>query len=413
MSSEGTNGAPQIGELNTGLPLIDSSEPGELHSRSKGGADGITFEKTKETVYNTAQSAMATVQNHPLTQNVKDAYENSPVAQSAREEAAKTSSEFRDLANARTIPEQPAATGQPLTHYHSMFYRLLSWKNPRATSITFIMSVMLIFAARYLNIIRWIFKGLYLVLGITAVAEAAGKAAFGNGLVSQIRPKKYFVIPKESLERFLDDFEQLINFFVIEFQRIVFAENVYVTGAAFVTSFLCYWLIKWLPLWGLSLIFTCVLYLAPLIYVTNKEVIDQQLERAGVIINEQAAQVRDLASQQTSRAAETVKSYAEDYSHKAQELMGTARQKTMAATGQAKEKTMAATGQAKEKTMAATDQAKEKTMAATGQAKETAANATNTAANTVRSSDFPSAPREEPVANAEVPVAQPAPYPAY
>jgi len=44
-----------------------------------------------------------------------------------------------------------------------------------------------------------------------------------------MRPKKYFVIPKESLERFLDDAEQLINFFVIELQRIIFAENVYVT----------------------------------------------------------------------------------------------------------------------------------------------------------------------------------------
>jgi len=44
-----------------------------------------------------------------------------------------------------------------------------------------------------------------------------------------MRPKKYFVIPKESLERFLDDAEQLINFFVIEFQRVIFAENVYVT----------------------------------------------------------------------------------------------------------------------------------------------------------------------------------------
>jgi len=44
-----------------------------------------------------------------------------------------------------------------------------------------------------------------------------------------MRPRKYFVIPKASLERLLDDVEQLINFFVIEFQRVVFAENVYVT----------------------------------------------------------------------------------------------------------------------------------------------------------------------------------------
>jgi hypothetical protein len=65
----------------------------------------------------------------------------------------------------------------------------------------------------------------------TATAELGGKLAFGRGLTTQIRPKKYFTIPKASLERLLDDVEQFINFFVIESQRVVFAENVYVTGA--------------------------------------------------------------------------------------------------------------------------------------------------------------------------------------
>jgi hypothetical protein len=44
-----------------------------------------------------------------------------------------------------------------------------------------------------------------------------------------MRPRKYFTIPKESLERFLDDVEQLLNFFVIEFQRVLFAENIWAT----------------------------------------------------------------------------------------------------------------------------------------------------------------------------------------
>lgn len=74
-------------------------------------------------------------------------------------------------------------------------------------------------------------KAVYMVLGITASAEFLGKLALGTGFTSQIRPRKYFTIPKASLERMLDDLEQLINFFVIESQRIVFAENLYATGA--------------------------------------------------------------------------------------------------------------------------------------------------------------------------------------
>ena len=46
-----------------------------------------------------------------------------------------------------------------------------------------------------------------------------------------MRPRKYFTIPRESLESLLGDVEQLVNFFVIEFQRILFAENVWATIA--------------------------------------------------------------------------------------------------------------------------------------------------------------------------------------
>jgi hypothetical protein len=125
-----------------------------------------------------------------------------------------------------------------------MFYRLLSWKNPRATGISFAAAVLFIFAARYLNVVRYIIKLTWIVLGITAAAEVAGQAALGKGLTSQFRPRQYFTIPKASLERLLDDVEQLINFFVIESQRIVFAENVYVTIAAFFASLISYFLIK-------------------------------------------------------------------------------------------------------------------------------------------------------------------------
>jgi hypothetical protein len=106
-----------------------------------------------------AQSAMDTVANHPITQNVKDTVQNGevrrrrrpkilrqrllnwkqndadelnhltpekdrgktymsligPLGQKVKEQGAKTSSEFQDLADARRTPDQPAANGQPLT----------------------------------------------------------------------------------------------------------------------------------------------------------------------------------------------------------------------------------------------------------------------------------------------------------
>lgn len=127
-----------------------------------------------------AQSALTSIQNHPATQNATDAITNGqvcdpgplshwwrilimtstsfvcnplythcsphqgPVAETVKDQHAKTTSEFRNLANSRATPSQPAATGQPLTRmestifdihyahwleiqdYHSFFYNLLS-----------------------------------------------------------------------------------------------------------------------------------------------------------------------------------------------------------------------------------------------------------------------------------------------
>ncbi|KAI4173211.1 MAG: hypothetical protein LQ346_008459 [Caloplaca aetnensis] len=279
------------------------------------------LQNARETAYNGL--------NHPATQNVKNTMSNGqhtgPVAENIKNQSAKTSSEFRNLADSRAPPNQSAASGQPLTHYHSFFYNLLSWENPRATSLSFLTTVLFIFAARYLPALRWTFKVLYITLGITAAAELGGKMVFSQGLASSFRPKKYYTIPREALEASLEDVEQLINFFVIEFQRILFAEKPVHTIAAFVASFLSYWLIKFTPLWGLSLIAVSLVYLGPLVYMSNKEIIDHYLENATNVVNAQATQVKDLAGHHTSRAFETTKAYAGDYTSKAQSYIGNAR----------------------------------------------------------------------------------------
>ena len=160
---------------------------------------------------------------------------------------------------------------------------------------------------------------------VTASAEIAGKLVLSQGLASSIRPRKYYTIPREALEASLEDVEQLINFFVIEFQRVLYAENVGNTVAGFGAALMSYWLIKIVPFWGLSLIAVSCIYMGPLIYMTNKELIDHHVRNASEAANAQANQLKDLAGHHTARAQETVKSYAGDYSAKAQEYMGNVR----------------------------------------------------------------------------------------
>jgi len=281
-----------------------------------------------ETAKNKTSAAASAVANHPMTQSVA----NGPVVENVKDQSAKTQAEFSNLAASRTTPQTPAATGQQLTHYHSFFSSLLSWNNPRASGIAYASIVTFIFAARYLDILRYAFKLTWMTLGVTVLAEVAGKAVLSHGLASQFRPKKYFTVSKSTLDSLTGDFSELVNFFVIESQRILFAENLFASIAAFLGAFISYYLIKFVPFWGLTLISTSVLFLSPLIYKTNKEVIDHYIAQATEIVNQQSKQVRDLAAQQASRASETTKQYVGDYSHKAQELIGNARGRSTSPT---------------------------------------------------------------------------------
>ncbi|KAK4185080.1 Reticulon-domain-containing protein [Podospora australis] len=246
---------------------------------------------------------------------------NGPVAQNVKDEGAKTTAELSNLANARRTPGYKAATGQPLTHYHSFFSELLSWKNPRASGIAYASIVSLILSIRYLDVIRWGFKLTWMTLAITIAAEVAGKAILNQGFATQLRPRQYYTVPKENLDALIGDVNELINFFVIESQRILFAENISASAAAALAAFLSYYLVKIVPYWGLALIATSVVFIAPLIYTSNQELIDSQLHHASEIIQEQTHQIRGLVQKNTEQATQVTKEYLGDYTAKAQAII--------------------------------------------------------------------------------------------
>lgn len=217
------------------------------------------------------------------------------------------------------------ATPEQLTHYHSFFTSLLSWRDPRASGIAYASIVVFILAARYLDILRYAFKLTWMTLGVTVVAEIIGQSFLGQGLSSQFRPRRYYTIPKETLDAVVGDVHELINFFVIESQRIVFAENVFVSGAAFLSAFISYYLVKVVPYWGLALIGTTVLFFAPLIYTTNQELIDHHLHQASKTLNQHTENVKQVAAHHVARATDVTKSAVGEYSAKAQEMIARGR----------------------------------------------------------------------------------------
>lgn len=97
---------------------------------------------------------------------------------------------------ARTAPAKRTATGKALTHYHLFLRSLFSWENPRLSAIAYADTVVFILAARYLDLVRYGLKLTWMVLSVTIAAEVAGRALFSSGFTAQIRPRKYYTVPK-------------------------------------------------------------------------------------------------------------------------------------------------------------------------------------------------------------------------
>ncbi|CAK7274389.1 hypothetical protein SEPCBS119000_006143 [Sporothrix epigloea] len=226
------------------------------------------------------------------------------------------------VTNLTDASSPPPAPTQPLTHYHSLFSDLLSWNNPRNTGIAYASIVTLIAAFRFLDVLRWGLRLTWILLGITVAAELAGKVVLNKGLASQLRPRKYYTLSRESFDSVLGDVHELLNFFAIEAQRILYVENVYVSAAACVAAFLSYYLVKVVPYWGLSLLAITIIFFAPLAYKSNKELIDNQLKQASDLVNAQTVQLREVANKHTSHATEITKQYMGDYTAKAQQMLG-------------------------------------------------------------------------------------------
>ena len=231
-----------------------------------------------------------------------------------------------------------------------------------ASAIAYASVVSLIFAVRYLDVLRWTLKLTWMALGITIAAEVAGKLVLSNGLATQLRPRKYYTIHRESLDALIGDVHEFLNFFVIESQRILFVENVSASAAvsrlhswlrpgaqgpcrpaccigatgkltlpvrqAAVAAFLSYYLVKVVPYWALAIMATTVVFFTPLIYASNQELIDTQLKHAGELVNAQTAQIRSAAQKHTEQATQMTKQYMGDYTAKAQALINGARHNT-------------------------------------------------------------------------------------
>ncbi|KAF3132340.1 hypothetical protein TWF569_010931 [Orbilia oligospora] len=134
--------------------------------------------------------------------------------------------------------------------------------------------------------------------------------------MTQVRPAKYYTIPRENLEMVFAEIHEFLNFIVLEFQRVIFVENLTVTIASFVFSLIGYFLVKFMPIWSLLILADVLLFTAPLLYLQNQELIDSHIRQASAAANDQLQNARGLAEKHTADYSAKAKAYANDITGK-------------------------------------------------------------------------------------------------
>lgn len=132
-----------------------------------------------------------------------------------------------------------------------------------------------------------------------------------------MKPRQYYQVNKLTFDALFLEISNILNFLVLEFQRLLFAENISHTAIAFVISFLAYKLVRFIPLWALALTGTILAFSLPPLYLRNQELIDHHISNAQNLAAEKVKYAQDVAGHHVGVASEKAKVVTSEWGKKA------------------------------------------------------------------------------------------------
>jgi len=218
----------------------------------------------------------------------------------------------------RDAKEGPGPLKEIMVNQDSL-YKYISWEDPVRTLGSYIGALSILLGAHYLPLTRLALKALTTALGVISVTEFASRLFGPNTFLARLRPEEYQKVPESTLNATLRDIHDLVQYAVVQVQRIIFGQDLNKTFAAFLSLTALYWLTKILAPFGLAVLGLTLLFIAPLI----------TSPRGREVAHDAKVRADELAT----AAAEKGNSIARDGQAKATELSSKARE-TVASTKQ-------------------------------------------------------------------------------
>ncbi|CAH0044573.1 unnamed protein product, partial [Clonostachys solani] len=184
-------------------------------------------------------------------------------------------------------------------------YKYTSWEDPVRTLGSYIGIISVLCAAHYLPLTQTALKAGATVLGVAATVEYAHRSFTPNTILARLRPAEYKRIPEPVLNDTLKDLHDLVQFLVVEAQRIVLGQHLGRTFGAFITLATLYFLVKIVSPFGLVLLGVTALYTAPLVTSRHgREVLEAAKARTADMSNAALESSQALAQAGKDKAAE-------------------------------------------------------------------------------------------------------------
>ncbi|KAJ4017831.1 hypothetical protein NW752_001738 [Fusarium irregulare] len=144
-------------------------------------------------------------------------------------------------------------------------YKYISWEDPARTIGSYFAALGFLLAVHHLHLTQLALKTSAIGLGVMSLAEFAGRSFGPNNFVSRMRPRQYKTVPESTLNATLKDVHDLTQYAVVQAQKVIFAEDLEKTFAAFMITTSLYFLIQFMTPFGIAILALTTVYIIPLV----------------------------------------------------------------------------------------------------------------------------------------------------
>ncbi|TRX94250.1 hypothetical protein FHL15_004717 [Xylaria flabelliformis] len=209
-------------------------------------------------------------------------------------------------------PVEEGPLKKVIAHSDSL-YKYISWEDPIRTLGSYFGLLGLLYAVHYLRCTQLLLKICATALGVVSFTSLVSRST-KTDFIAHLRPE-YKEFPETTLNATLNDIHDLVQYLVVEAQKIIYGEDLGKTFGAFISFTSLFWLMKILSPFNLEVLGLSSAYIIPLLFSSNcREVAQNAKSRAQGLVHKTAVSAESAASDGKAKAA--------DLTHKTQQVAG-------------------------------------------------------------------------------------------